>query len=104
CSLRRPAPRTPPLPCPTPFRSRALVAADLEHTRDARMRHTGAPLGRLEHRARELAISAWETLQQDRRRYVTARQDATRAKAQGTDRKSTRLNSSHVKSSYAVFC
>src|SRR5207302_10937631 len=31
-------------------------------------------------------------------------QDAARAEAAWTDRKSTRLNSSHVKISYAVFC
>src|SRR5690606_35680731 len=47
-----------------------------------------------------LSVSGWIYLRTDRpgQRFFDFGQDATR------DRKSTRLNSSHVKISYAVFC
>src|SRR5439155_23111576 len=40
----------------------------------------------------------------DRRRNVVTEQDALGVAPPRADRKSTRLNSSHVTSSYAVFC
>src|SRR3712207_7179928 len=40
----------------------------------------------------------------DQRRQSTARDDLDRDRPEVTDRKSTRLNSSHANISYAVFC
>src|SRR5690606_40852014 len=93
---RRHAPGAPLFPYTTLFRSR---------------RHHPRPRGRLGPAARRPATAA-----PDRRvhrhdhlpRRVHARAHRPRAHARGGgphgDRKSTRLNSSHVKISYAVFC
>src|SRR5690625_6364670 len=61
----------------------ACVAFDAEHQR----------------RAKEL-----ESLERERRRAIAAVDRARRDVVILEDRKSTRLNSSHVASSYAVFC
>src|SRR5207302_9683277 len=57
------------------------------------------------HVARRLAILGVE-LDHDVVQFVVAREraDPAAAEERQTDRKSTRLNSSHVKISYAVFC
>src|SRR5690606_41662311 len=82
-SIPRP-PRSPLFPYTTLFRSRAH-----------RPGLSGARCSyRADHRLLELGVPA-------RRAGATRR--PTRATA-GADRKSTRLNSSHVKISYAVFC
>src|SRR3989442_15718048 len=80
---RRP-PRSTLFPYTTLFRSRVEDRADA-----VEQRRRGATVGRhLEHRARR------QQLFENRR----ARRRCS------TDRKSTRLNSSHVRISYAVFC
>src|SRR3989442_10404084 len=83
--IRRP-PRSTLFPYTTLFRSQSPP-----HTRRARLRGSGR-----------------HSLLRDapRRGEVVARSAAARraAAARGRDRKSTRLNSSHVRISYAVFC
>src|SRR5690349_22173978 len=74
--IRRP-PRSTLFPYTTLFRSRALTHVDA----------TGA--------ARMVDVSAKD---------VTAREARAAGRFLTTDRKSTRLNSSHVEISYAVFC
>src|SRR5690606_40060586 len=58
-------------------------------------------------------MPAWETRAQQRngwqaqeklRTWISANEPAIRQVQASRDRKSTRLNSSHVKNSYAVFC
>src|SRR5690606_41096762 len=48
-----------------------------------------------------LSLPDWETLPYD---LFSPHQDITSRRIRTLDRKSTRLNSSHVKISYAVFC
>src|SRR3989442_9477586 len=91
--IRRP-PRSTLFPYTTLFRSE-LLEDHLVHARsgvDQRGRHNGERAARL-----DVAGRAEEPLRLlERVRIDAARQDL--------DRKSTRLNSSHVRISYAVFC
>src|SRR5690606_41715395 len=94
--IPRPPPTPPPFPYTTLFRSRHAIAADR-----GRRHH-----GQLARQAR----ATWR--RDDRRGAATARARAAGSHAaagrrrdlRSQDRKSTRLNSSHVKISYAVFC
>src|SRR5699024_11631589 len=67
---------------------------------DVLVRHHGANLGRaLAERELGLRQRAGQPL-----RHTQLRQPGARLRGFGRDRKSTRLNSSHVSISYAVFC
>src|SRR5690606_40411229 len=99
---RRPPPPPPLVPYTTLFRSVAPTARAqqrLQHLpRDAR------PAQRTE---RVAAVGAARIHHRDRRRQRRTRRVMIRddnVDAERQDRKSTRLNSSHVKTSYAVFC
>src|SRR5690606_40255824 len=102
------SPPRPPLSTPYPyttlFRSERLAAADVRETPTRRPRTIGqaTPAGRLPP-TRSLRLAA-----PDLRLWwgVPGARPPLSSSAWHTrsDRKSTRLNSSHVKSSYAVFC
>src|SRR5690606_40044394 len=98
-----PPPRTPPIP-PTspPFPYTPLFRSVLQLVRPATLvvaEDAHAPLGRerlearLDHREARPALDRLEEELHERRGPLRR-----------IDRKSTRLNSSHVKNSYAVFC
>src|SRR5690606_41107892 len=95
-----PPPRSPLFPYTTLFRSPAPAPAPRPRTlsrraRGPRNRGSGWPGGVA------LGTAAAPELRQPT--GVPRQAGALRADARG-DRKSTRLNSSHVKNSYAVFC
>src|SRR5690606_40060250 len=93
------APRCLPVfPYTTLFRSRSrAVFGDLQVGGWAALSQSA----RVEHLARRRESTHDSRLQNFRRRLAHRLRQATRARL---DRKSTRLNSSHVKISYAVFC
>src|SRR5690606_41553210 len=101
CSSRRSAPISTLFPYTTLFRSASRHLADggvLLH-RVARPAIAGAGDARLRGGvARGLRRSP------RRRGPAPARSHHSRQRPHGSDRKSTRLNSSHVKISYAVYC
>src|SRR5437870_10942890 len=88
--MPRPPPRSTPFPYTTLFRSRDLGRAR-EYGREAFLLRVRPERIRGRHVHRDDQVRA---------------EDACRAHRQveGLDRKSTRLNSSHVAISYAVFC
>src|SRR5690606_41076629 len=96
CPMRRPPPRSRLFPYTTLFRSLgALLVGAAEVERGLAWERAPARL----HRDREVA-AAHEL-------GVTRRHDEAERRGRRErlgDRKSTRLNSSHVKISYAVFC
>src|SRR5256885_12092030 len=66
--------------------------------------HGGGPLGRM-HAAGGAPGRRWRALCGDRpRRRARGPLEANRPRGERGDRKSTRLNSSHLVISYAVFC
>src|SRR3712207_7601949 len=85
--IRRP-PRSTLFPYTTLFRSNTAHLKVVPETRELR------------DRVRAEAATLGQTL--DRSRPLT--RQSLRALAEGLDRKSTRLNSSHANISYAVFC
>src|SRR5699024_12792729 len=96
-----PAPAASPFPYTTLFRSRDEVAdqADGAEDEQSRARHLG--------RNEEAADSFDETVHaepEQQGRLSSGRQNLSAPEPPGLDRKSTRLNSSHVSISYAVFC
>src|SRR5690606_41427300 len=91
----------PLLPYTTLFRS---LDAQLDAT--GRRRELRGVVQQIRHDLREpdgVRIDDHRLLRLDRHDLVRARLDQRTARLDG-DRKSTRLNSSHVKISYAVFC
>src|SRR5690606_41981531 len=94
-SLRRGAapPRRPRFPCTTLFRSPCLLSPTRQ-IRNSPDEEDPLPPPAGGRRRRRPA----------RRRPVQGRLDPRHRRPQRGDRKSTRLNSSHVKISYAVFC
>src|SRR5256886_10229933 len=97
--IRRP-PRSTLFPYTTLFRSH-LAAGDVEHDRGACTRALVAD------RRLELTVRKVLDAQVDRQHQVaprTRRLDALHVLDDASDRKSTRLNSSHSQISYAVFC
>src|SRR5204863_9660135 len=102
-SLRvvRPPPRTTPFPSTPLFRSapgggRRVARARGSH-RGALAKSGGRDRAARTRRSRRTAVGAPG-------RAVRAGQKARTARPGAPDRKSTRLNSSHVEISYAVFC
>src|SRR5689334_25408764 len=96
--LRRP-PRSTLFPYTTLFRSggaRPDAAEDRRQDRGQAGVHEGSALGQVQHLPRSGAV---RPVRQRRRQRLHPPRDA-----QGRDRKSTRLNSSHSSISYAVFC
>src|SRR5690606_41483810 len=83
--LIRPPPNSPPFPYTTLFRSHGRPSRPCVRHPCGRHRRRHNPPARKARRSSRQAHGSWS---------------ACRA----TDRKSTRLNSSHVKISYAVFC
>src|SRR5690606_41776843 len=100
CSLPRPPPRPPLLPYTTLFRSCPACSGKDPHCR--RCERAGTlllPALAADHlRSHTPSIAA-----EDAFRDGFPLEDAVDRNV-STDRKSTRLNSSHVKISYAVFC
>src|SRR5690606_41657251 len=101
--VRRP-PSSPLFPYTTLFRSLALGEALLALTRDPALRHR---IGEA-NRRRVRAVYSHEAMVEAHRALLlelaqTGRGAGSQARSR-RDRKSTRLNSSHVKISYAVFC
>src|SRR5699024_11570494 len=92
CRRRRAPPRSTPSPSTTLFRSLAWLTAHRHLVRDYE-RHPGV--------AEEMV--RWAVIGR-MARSLTRGRDAVRQQAWTQDRKSTRLNSSHVSISYAVFC
>src|SRR5207249_12153081 len=91
----RPAPPHPPLfPYTTLFRSTQSPKLNLPRT--------GGPNNPSAYPFRARKIAAWTTL--DLIASYTFNLPRFSAHGKDTDRKSTRLNSSHVSISYAVFC
>src|SRR5207302_10625264 len=100
--LQRP-PTSPPFPYTTLFRSRAALAV--------RQQRQLAPAGVVLKEAGAHRADYARHVRDDRRRGLEPagarsleRDLPDRVALQHQDRKSTRLNSSHVKISYAVFC
>src|SRR5437870_10101471 len=93
--------RDDPMDARQQFRRVALAAQDRDLTSVvfAVERQVAQPTIRMYHAARRNRLL--HEGHQTARRSV---RDATHANAPGRDRKSTRLNSSHVAISYAVFC
>src|SRR5690606_40656560 len=80
-------------------------SSDLEGRGRGRARRRGAALRRADERGARNARSSAERSARDRRAGTTPLPLAISARPLSRrDRKSTRLNSSHVKISYAVFC
>src|SRR3712207_8303022 len=94
--IRRP-PRPTPFPYPTLSRSRPARCRD-QHVVERRQRPGRTPGGRHEV---ESPVRERRVLDVDDLAAVDADADVV---ADGADRKSTRLNSSHANISYAVFC
>src|SRR5690606_41529538 len=87
-------------PYATLFRSRRLIGQPKEHGVGAGEKHGGAWKRPREGAQDHEQVRAREFIQGQKLRHHSAgTQPGTRE-----DRKSTRLNSSHVKSSYAVVC
>src|SRR5690606_41170057 len=89
---------TPPFPSFSTRRSsdlESLARADAVQARE-QASHPGQVIGRFEFRRAPAAARI--------QRVAKARMREQAASADHQDRKSTRLNSSHVKISYAVFC
>src|SRR5690606_39988314 len=101
-SVATPPPPSPTLfPYTTLFRSGLLQVAHDEHQPRAPV--LARPGGQLEHRIEDVL----HDVDHARRALATHVHDPLHAQelfALSLDRKSTRLNSSHVKISYAVFC
>src|SRR5256885_10437861 len=101
--IRRP-PRSTLFPYTTLFRSRPQVRIDFLRQVARQETETLAGLDRRAHQHDALHLVALECVDRARHRKVglagARRADADRA----VDRKSTRLNSSHLVISYAVFC
>src|SRR3989442_10622789 len=93
--IRRP-PRSTLFPYTTLFRS---VERDREAAAAARLRQHSRQLGRVDTRRRPAVRRQSDRADAARDGLLLGRSDCLR-----TDRKSTRLNSSHVRISYAVFC
>src|SRR5207302_11454021 len=102
-TLITPPPRRPPQPTLFPyttlFRSRQRYAEAARCRRPRALAHGIDPirgnLGRDHRRRRHEWIGAFD---------LSVRGAERASRSVGLDRKSTRLNSSHVKISYAVFC
>src|SRR5690606_41916795 len=100
CATTRPPPIPTLFPYTTLFRS-ALVPKVITLNAKA---HDGKLFGSI-HDAEIVAAVAEQTgITIDRKSIVIGEPIRTLGQHQVTDRKSTRLNSSHVKISYAVFC
>src|SRR5699024_12448592 len=102
CWLPLPRPPTSPLfPYPTLFRSRhraAIIATVIHYRPRSAIRDVGKALGLTEDVTAVLADTVWGSWG-DGLSDMQVRQAGL-----DPDRKSTRLNSSHVSISYAVFC
>src|SRR5438874_3038586 len=97
--MMRPTPSSTLFPYTTLFRSARIGSGDLPPRRDAsHFAHLGRQPDDRECRTGRLARQVDE---HPHRRHAAALQ---REKRSDEDRKSTRLNSSHVEISYAVFC
>src|SRR5690606_41464153 len=98
-----PPPRPPPFPYTTLFRSDESRALPTQRREDPQARDGsfGQLIGHLDH-ARGGVRKRFDA-QADTRFDIAAHRRDLLAPT-GQDRKSTRLNSSHVKISYAVFC
>src|SRR5690606_39528941 len=97
------SPRPPPptlFPYTTLFRSRNAPHRDPEEQDQRRLQ--GGDQAR--HLVLDLGVKTRGRLQQDVARSAGFLTHGHQLMQQGRDRKSTRLNSSHVKISYAVFC
>src|SRR5690606_41438694 len=98
CGLASRPPTSPVLPYTTLFRSFAdrgrMVAQRFEYFGDGHLIGMEAVFGPVVQR----------TMDADPVRVAPREQASPGGGANGLDRKSTRLNSSHVKISYAVFC
>src|SRR5690606_41208048 len=90
-------------PAPTPIYTLSLHDALPISGRSCRRRNRTAPAGGPERRATTEWCVSWEVSVWVRGCLRRALYRGTRPRGY-TDRKSTRLNSSHVKISYAVFC
>src|SRR5690606_41409346 len=98
-AMTRLPPRSPPFPYTTLFRSP-------EHVLFASI-YVGSRAGMQVHRVPISSQRALDRFRFGRKEAMERSVDEARewfADASGQDRKSTRLNSSHVKISYAVFC
>src|SRR5690606_40034933 len=104
CSLVRCRPPHALFPYATLFRSSlvhvARLTPDLETL--ARMRDESGSRARARRLTQKPLVLP--DSDSDSAPYSIAPRPSTRTPNAGADRKSTRLNSSHVKSSYAVFC
>src|SRR5205807_9474359 len=101
-SSMRPAPPRPPLlPYTTLFRSAAQVRAKVARARDA-----FRPWSKLDPEDRAVFLSHFaEILRKHKNDYApTMTMEMGKVIRESLDRKSTRLNSSHLVISYAVFC
>src|SRR5690606_40300640 len=96
-SMNQQPPSTPFVPYTTLFRSRGSRRSPcrVASRQSAEWSHRAACLARFPCPARPKQEARWFRL--------TTREESSR-KPPFADRKSTRLNSSHVKNSYAVFC
>src|SRR3712207_7360250 len=92
--IRRP-PRSTLFPYTTLFRSSARHPADRGDVRHRRQRHRARLREGQGHR---------QGAADDHHRWLVAAEGGHRADGARGDRKSTRLNSSHANTSYAVFC
>src|SRR5690606_42079146 len=95
-TTRRP-PRSPLFPYTTLFRSKIEM-------RQIGARQESARIGGLGSCGRELCCSTWLSDFKSVNTHAARYQNLSINQAKLSDRKSTRLNSSHVKISYAVFC
>src|SRR5256885_12630899 len=101
--MTRPPPRPPLFPSPPLFRSARLSAQ--RHPVRSRLRSLAATaVGSSLRGSRGAARRCVLAGPRPRRRPGAARRDRGRLVGRAADRKSTRLNSSHLVISYAVFC
>src|SRR5690606_41592785 len=103
-SSSRVPPRSPVSPYSTPFRSARHLGVVVDAGADAGV-GAGAVQGDLAQRVGMPVVEALEAVERvEHDRHPAIGLDAFGQGTAGRDRKSTRLNSSHVKISYAVFC
>src|SRR5690606_39786597 len=98
CPLRRPLTTPPPFPSTPLFRSHQLAVAAVRIRTSAR--HHTASHGH----GRDPAFHWLKAVGWSPPGSVSAHEIAASTAGQSQDQKSTRLNSSHVKNSSAVFC
>src|SRR5256885_13199447 len=99
--IRRP-PRSTLFPYTTLSRSENFTAEQMISATDLRSSFDVAMVFSTKYEPRHSLLERWRTWQQWKTRYFGYYRDVPPAAA--ADRKSTRLNSSHLVISYAVFC